>query len=29
MIEAIPQELSQEMGELWLEILPKGMLNEL
>jgi hypothetical protein len=29
MIEATPPELSQEMEELWLKILPKGMLNEL
>ena len=29
MIEAIPPELSQEMEDLRLEILPKGMLNEL
>ena len=29
LIEAIPLELSQEMKELHLEILPKGMLNEL
>jgi hypothetical protein len=29
MTEAIPLELSQEMEELWLKILPKGMLNEL
>jgi hypothetical protein len=28
-MEAIPPELCQEMGELHLEILPKGMLNEL
>jgi hypothetical protein len=28
-MEAIPPELCQEMGELCLEILPKGMLNEL
>ena len=27
--EAIPSELSQEMEDLRLEILPKGMLNEL
>ena len=29
MIDAITPELSQEMQELHLEILPKGMLNEL
>ena len=29
MAEAIPPELSQEMEDLWLKILPKGMLNEL
>ena len=29
MIEAIPLELSQEMEDLQLKILPKGMLNEL
>ena len=28
-IEAIPPELNQEIGDLRLEILPKGMLNEL
>ena len=27
--DAIPPELSQEMEDLWLKILPKGMLNEL
>jgi hypothetical protein len=27
--EVIPSELCQEMGELHLEIIPKGMLNEL
>ena len=29
MTDAIPPELSPEMKELHLEILPKGMLNEL
>ena len=29
MTEAIPPELSQEMEDLRLKILPKGMLNEL
>ena len=29
MVEAIPLELSQEMEDLQLKILPKGMLNEL
>jgi len=29
MAEVIPPELSQEMEDLRLEILPKGMLNEL
>ena len=29
MVEAIPPELSQEMEDLRLKILPKGMLNEL
>ena len=29
MPEAIPPELSQEMEDLQLKILPKGMLNEL
>jgi hypothetical protein len=28
-MEAVPPELCQEMGELCLEIQPKGMLNEL
>jgi hypothetical protein len=28
-MEAVPPELYQEMGDLHLEILPKGMLNEL
>jgi hypothetical protein len=28
-MEAIPPELCQEMGDVRLEILPKGMLNEL
>jgi hypothetical protein len=29
MIDVIPPELSQEIKDLWLEILPKEMLNEL
>jgi hypothetical protein len=28
-MEAVPPELCQEMADLQLEILPKGMLNEL
>jgi hypothetical protein len=28
-MEAVPPELCQEIGDLYLEILPKGMLNEL
>jgi hypothetical protein len=28
-MEAVPPELCQEMGKLRLEILPRGMLNEL
>jgi hypothetical protein len=28
-IEVVPSELRQEMGELCLEIIPKGVLNEL